>query len=326
MGDVKASAADRPRVVVARMLLEAGIAPLAERAEIQQGGLNVGRAELLELVAGANAVVADPTVAIDEKLLDAAGNALRVIANFAVGYDNVDLDACRRRGVAVTNTPDVLTDATAELALALTMAAARGLNAAERDLRAGGWAGLAPGAYLGTELSGRCFGIVGLGRIGARYGELIRPIAGRVLYCGPRPKPDAAAALGAEHVDLAALLAESDVVSLHAPAGSVSTGMIGATELERMRPGSLLINTSRGSLVDEMALASALAEGEIGAAGLDVFANEPKVPGELLAAPNCVLLPHIGSATTTAREAMARLVAENVLAALDGREPPNLVS
>jgi glyoxylate reductase len=316
---------DRPIVAVARVLLDAGREPIAEQAEVRVGGLDVARAELLELVVGARAIVADPTIAIDGDLLDAAGEELAIVANFAVGYDNVDLGACRARGVAVTNTPDVLTNATAELALGLTMAVARGLGAAEQDLRAGNWKGLAPGSYLGTELTGKTFGVVGLGRIGARYAELVRPLAGRILYSARTPKPEDERRLGAERAELPALLAEADVVSLHAPSSPETAGMIGAGELEAMKPTALLINTSRGSLIDEPALAAALEAGEIGAAGLDVFADEPKVSPQILAAPRCVVLPHIGSATGTARDAMARLVADNVLAAIAGREPPNRV-
>ncbi len=315
----------RPYVAIARVLLEAGKAPISAEAEIREGGLDVSRPELLELVAGADAVVADPTIAIDDELLDAAGEQLRIVANFAVGYDNVDIAAARARDVVVSNTPDVLTDATAELALGLTLAAARGLSAAERDLREGLWRGLAPGAYLGTQLTGACFGVVGFGRIGARYCELVRPMAGRLLYSGPRPKPDLAGPLGAELVDLETLVAEADVISLHAPAAAETSGMIGVRELMLMKPTALLINTSRGSLIDEEALAEALGAGDIGGAGLDVFVGEPNVSPELLAAPRCVMLPHIGSATRTARDAMARLVADNVLAVLGGGEPLNSV-
>jgi glyoxylate reductase len=313
-------------VLVARRLLPAGLDPLAAEFEIREGGLDVTRERLLELAPGADAIVADPTVAIDEELLDAAGPQLKVVANFAVGHDNIDLGACRSRGIAVTNTPDVLTNATAELALALTLAAARRMTEAEADLRGGRWTGLRPDGYLGLELGGATFGVVGLGRIGRRYAELVRPMAGRILYTANSAKPDAESELGAQRADLDELLKRSDVVSIHAPGTPETAGLIGRDELAAMRPHAVLVNTSRGSLVDIAALAAAIGEGSIGGAGLDVYPDEPDVPAELLDAPNAVLLPHIGSATTTARDAMAVLVADNVLAALAGEEPPNRVA
>ncbi|MGH2965285.1 MAG: 2-hydroxyacid dehydrogenase [Solirubrobacterales bacterium] len=322
---MSAKAAARPRVLVARTLLPAGMELLAEHCEVVEGGLNVGPERLLELVPGAAAIVADPTVAVGNELLDAAGPQLRVIANFAVGHDNVDLDACRRRGVAVTNTPDVLTNATAELALALTIAAARRISDAEARLRAQRWVGWDPAAYLGLELSGAAFGVVGMGRIGRRYAELIAPMAAEILYVSRAPRPDAERELGAVRVDLRELLGRVDVVSLHVPASPETTGLIGSSELRAMRPHAVLVNTARGALVDSAALAEALRTEEIGAAGLDVYEHEPEVPDELLEAPRCVLLPHIGSATTKARDGMARMAAENVLAVLGGSEPPNRV-
>jgi glyoxylate reductase len=315
-----------PAVLVARTLLPAGVERLGEGVELRVGGLDADRDRLLELAPGAMAIVADPTVPVDAELLDAAGSRLRVVANFAVGYENVDLDACRERGVAVTNTPGVLTNATAELALALTMTAARRLFELERELRAGRWTGWDPGAYLGTELSGATFTIVGLGRIGRRYAELVSGLAGRIVYVARSPKPEAERELAAERMGLAEALAVADVVSVHAPGGNETRHLIGASELGLMKPTAILVNTSRGTLVDSAALASALAEGRLGAAGLDVYEHEPSVPAELLDAPRCVLLPHVGSATTKGRDAMAVTVAENVLAALEDREPPNRVA
>jgi glyoxylate reductase len=316
---------ERPVVLIARRLLPAGLELLRERCEIREGGLHVSSSRLLELVSGVDAIVADPAVPVDAGVLEAAGARLRVVANFAVGYDNVDLEACRSRGIAVTNTPEVLTNATAELALALTLSAARRTPEAERDLRAGGWSGWDPGAHLGLELSGASFGVVGLGRIGRRYAELVAPLAGRILFTSRSPRPEAERELGAQRVGLAQLLEGADVISLHVPASPETNGLIGRDELRAMKREAILVNTARGSLVDASALASALRDGEIGGAGLDVYEDEPGVPAELLGAPRCVLLPHIGSATTRAREAMARLVAENVLAALAGSEPPNRV-
>ena len=317
----------KPKVLVCRRILPAGLDLLTEAGcEVLEGGLDATPDGLLRLAPGCAAVVADPSVPVGADLLDAAGPELRVVANFAVGYDNVDLDACRERGVAVTNTPDVLTNATAELALALTVAAARRTSAAEAELRAGHWNGWDPEAFLGLELSGATFGIVGPGRIGTRYAELVHPLAGDLLYTARSAKPEFERALGARRAELAELLERADVVSLHAPASAETRHLIGAAELDAMKPEAVLVNTSRGPLVDSAALARALANGGIGAAGLDVYENEPDVPAELLDAPRCVLLPHIGSATQTARDGMAALAARNALAVLAGEEPPNRVA
>jgi glyoxylate reductase len=301
-------------------LLPAGERLLAERFTVESGGLDSGRSELLELVPGAAAIVADPTVAIDRSVLDAAGPSLKLVANFAVGYDNVDREECARRGVIVTNTPDVLTDATAELALALTLAAARQMSRAEQTLREGGWTGWDPGAFHGIELSGARFGVVGMGRIGFRYAELVCPLAGEIVYFSTRINDQAEQSLGARRVGLEKLLADSDVVSLHLPAGP-GGHLIGAEQLSLMKPDAILVNTARGALVDSGALADALSRDAIGSAALDVFEDEPAVPVELLEAPRLVLTPHIGSATARARDRMAELAARNVLAVLSGQTP-----
>jgi glyoxylate reductase len=314
-----------PSVLIARRLLPAGRERLAAECEIREGGLDADPERLRRLAHGVDAIVADPTVTVDEELLDAAGEGLRVVANFAVGYDGVDLDACRRRGVVVTNTPDVLTNATAELAMALTLAAARQTTDAEADLRAGRWTGWDPAAYLGLELSGACFAVVGLGRIGRRYAELVAPLAAEVLYVARRRHEAEERELSARRVELGDALRGAHVVSLHAPATPATRHMIGAPELAAMRSDAVLVNTARGSLIDSAALAAALREGEIAAAGLDVYEDEPSVSEELRHAPRCVLLPHIGSATRRARDAMASMVADNVLAVLRGAEPPNRV-
>ena len=320
------TATPRPTVLIARGLPCAGHELLAAACEIVTGGLDVPPEHLRELARGAAGIVADPTVPVDESLLEVAGPQLKVVANFAVGYDNIDLQACRRRGVIATNTPDVLTNATAELALGLTLSAARHIATADADLRAGRWTGVDPGAYLGIELSGATFGIVGLGRIGRRYAELVAGLAGEILYVSRGPKREVERQLGAVRAEFDELLERADVVSLHAPLNPGTSGLIGRGQLRSMKPTAILVNTARGQLVDSSALAEALTRGGIGAAGLDVYEREPDVPAELLAAPRCVLLPHIGSATRRARNAMATLVAENLLAALRGDEPPNRVA
>ena len=313
------------KVVIARHLLPAGEDLLKDRFRVASGGLDATSDQVRALASGAAAIVADTTVPVDAGLLEAAGPELRVVANFAVGYDNIDLSACREQGVVVTNTPDVLTNATAELALALALAAARHLASTERLLRAGGWRGWDPSAHRGMELSGSTVGIVGLGRIGRRFGELLRGFEVELLYCSPTPKEEVAHSLGAARVGIDELLRRSEVVSLHAPASSENHHMIDARALESMRENAILVNTSRGGLVDLSALAAALREDRIGAAGLDVFEGEPEVPAEILEAPRTALTPHIGSATFRARDGMARAAAENVIAVLEGQEPPNRV-
>lgn len=313
-------------MLVARHLLPAGTEMLEARCELVSGGLDMTPDVLLELAPGTDVLVADPSVPVGAELLDACGESLRAVANFAVGYDNVDLGACAERGVVVTNTPDVLTNATAELALALTLAAARLLSTAERDLRGGRWTGWDPAAYRGLELSGATAGVVGLGRIGTRYAELLAGFGVELLYAARSAKPEAERRLGAERAELAELLERADVVSLHAPATPDTHHLLDAAALARMKPGAVLVNTSRGGLVDLSALAVALRDGRLGAAGLDVYEGEPRVPADILAAPRTVLTPHIGSATVKARDGMARTVAANVLAVLDGGEPPNRVA
>jgi glyoxylate reductase len=326
MGRSSASPAERPRITIARVLLPAGLEPLRGRFEVREGGLDATREEILSIASGANALVSDPSVVVDTELLDACGDELRVIANFAVGYDNVDLEACRERGVVVTNTPDVLTEATAELALALTLAAGRRMSDAERDLRAGRWRGWDPAAYRGLEIRGSSVGVVGMGRIGYRYARLAHSLGAEILYAGPSAKPEAESELGARRLELDELLQASDVVSLHAPATAETRGLIGAREVELIGPSGVLVNTSRGPLVNSDAVAAALESGALGAAGLDVYEGEPNVPKRLLEAPRCVLLPHIGSATVPARDGMARAVADNVIAVLEGRDPPSRVA
>jgi glyoxylate reductase len=317
--------AERQLVVVARVLLPAGLDRLRDRYEVQVGGLEASWEDVLANAPGASAFVADPSMPVNSELLDACGEGLRVVANFAVGYDNVDIEACRERGVIVTNTPDVLTEATAELALALALAAARRISDAERDLRAGRWRGWDPAAYRGIEIWGSTVGVVGMGRIGTRFARLAHGLGAKIVYASRSAKPEAESELGARRLELPELLEAADVVSIHAPAAAETRGLIGATELKLIGPDGVLVNTSRGPLVDSEAVATALENGALGAAGLDVYENEPEVSPRLLEAPRCVLLPHIGSATVASRDGMASAVADNVIAVLEGREPPSRV-
>lgn len=306
------------KVVIARELLPAGVEELHDSYTVVANGLDCGRQQLLESVAGADAIVSDPTVAVDGELLDAAGPQLKVVANFAVGTDNIDLEACSARDVVATNTPDVLTNATAELAVGLTLAAARQITGSERRLRNGEWKGWDPGDFLGFELSGATIGVVGMGRIGRRYGELMSGFGGKLLYWSRSSKPDIESELTAHRVEMEELLTHSDVVSLHLPSSPDTRHLIGAEALATMKSTAVLVNTGRGALVDGEALADALENGVIGAAGLDVYESEPDVPQRLLDAPNTALTPHIGSATHKSRDDMARLVARNVNGVLGG--------
>lgn len=251
----------------------------------------------------------------------------RLLANFGVGVNHIDLAAAEAHGIAVTNTPGVLTDDTADLALALMLMAARRLGEGERELRAGRWTGWRPTHLLGTSLAGKTLGIVGFGRIGqavARRAAL--GLGMRVRYVNPSPRDDAAAAVGAVRCDtLDELLATSDVVSLHCPATPETRHLVNAAALARMRPTAVLVNTARGDIVDEAALAAALRGRTIAAAGIDVYEAEPRVHPALLALENVVLLPHLGSATAETRQAMGERALANLAAFLDGGVPPDRV-
>jgi glyoxylate reductase len=309
------------RVVVARTLPAVGLDKLRERFDVRSGGLPFDRDWLYEHAPGASAIVTDPTVPVDGELLDLAGERLQVVSNFAVGYDNIDTDAIRARGLRATNTPDVLTNATAELAVALMQATGRRMMETDGILRRGEWVGLEPEQFLGRELSGATVGLVGFGRIGRRVAELLRGFEPRIVFSARRPMDEAAAEHGAQQMALDELLAVSDYVSLHVNLTPATRHMIGAEALARCKPGAILVNTCRGGVVDTAALVEALRHGPLAGAGLDVYENEPAVPAELTALPNTVLVPHIGSATRSTRDAMAELCADNVIAVLSGHDP-----
>ncbi|MGH7530443.1 MAG: 2-hydroxyacid dehydrogenase [Gemmatimonadales bacterium] len=246
---------------------------------------------------------------------------LRIVANVAVGYNNVDVVAAEMRRVIVTNTPDVLTDATADLTWALILACARRLLAGVDLVRSGAWTGWHPAQLLGVELQGRTLGLFGAGRIGQAVGRRAVPFGLRIIYTARSVKPDFERETGATRVEQGRLFAESDILSLHAPSTPETKGVINAESLRRMKPTAILVNTARGDLVREEALAAALEEGRLGAAGLDVYADEPAIHPRLRAAPRTVLLPHIGSATDETRRRMAGIALANVQAVLRG-EPP----
>jgi glyoxylate reductase len=288
---------------------------------VRAGGLPFDRDWLLAHAPGASAIVTDPTVPVDGELLDLAGDSLQVVSNFAVGFDNIDTDAVRARGLRATNTPDVLTNATAELAVALMQAAGRRIVETDAILRRGAWAGWEPEQFLGRELSRATVGLVGFGRIGQRVAQLLSGFEPRLLFTDAHAMDEAAARYGAQRVQLGELLSASDYISLHVNLTPATRHMIDAAALASCKPGAILVNTCRGGVVDTAALVDALRDGPLAGAGLDVYENEPAVPEDLVALPNTVLVPHIGSATRTTRDAMAKLCAENVIAVLDGGEP-----
>ncbi|MCY3606254.1 MAG: D-glycerate dehydrogenase [Gammaproteobacteria bacterium] len=272
-----------------------------------------------------------PTVTdrMDAEVLRVPSPRTRILANFGVGFEHIDLDAARRSGIVVTNTPDVLTDCTADLTMALILATARGVVSGDRMLRAGDWAGWRPTHIPGVRVSGKTLGLVGFGRIGRAVARRAGPGFGmRVRVLDTRPPADEEARdLGVEVcADLDDLLETSDFVSLHCPVTPKTEGMIGEPQFRRMRPGAILINTARGALVDERALAGALRSRRLAAAGLDVYAREPEVPAELREIGRVVLLPHLGSATRETREAMGMRVKENLDRFFAGEEPPDRVA
>ncbi|MBA3747956.1 MAG: D-glycerate dehydrogenase [Solirubrobacterales bacterium] len=308
------------KVVIARTLPAAGLEKLTARFDVEVGGLPFDRDWLLAHVPGAAAIVADPTVPVDGQLLDLAGESLQVVSNFAVGFDNIDTDAVHDRGLRATNTPGVLTNATAELAVTLMLAAGRRVVETDGIFRRGEWVGWEPEQFLGRELSAATVGLVGFGRIGQRVAELLTGFGAKLVLSDPHPPP-VAAKLGAQAMELAELLAVSDYVSLHVNLTSATKHLLNAETLALCKPGAILVNTCRGGVVDTAALVDALRNGPLAAAGLDVYENEPAVPADLAALPNTVLVPHIGSATQVTRNAMATLCADNVIAVLGGERP-----
>ncbi|MGV3484878.1 MAG: 2-hydroxyacid dehydrogenase [Planctomycetaceae bacterium] len=312
-------------VFITRQLPSAGMQKIAAAcsATVWPERLPPPRDVLLRSVRGCAGLVSLLSDRIDAELFDAAGPDLRVVSNYAVGVNNIDLAEAKRRGIAVGNTPDVLTDATADLAVALLLAAARHLKPASDEVRQGQWKTWEPTGWLGCDLLGRTIGIVGMGRIGS---AVARRLAGgwgmKVLYTA-RSDKSIAGVRHCQRVELDRLLADSDFVSLHTDLNDQTRNMIGERELALMKPTAVLINTARGAVLDQDALADALRSGRIFAAGLDVTEPEPLNPQHpLVALPNCIILPHIASATVDSRNAMANICAENLIAGLEGRPLP----
>ena len=285
------------------------------------------RDQLLTEVAGKAGAITLLTDRVDEEFLDVAGSELNIVANYAVGFDNIDVEACTRHGVLACNTPEVLTETTADTAFALMMAAARRIAEGDRLIRSGIPWTWGPLMMLGQDVHHATLGIVGFGRIGQALARRARGFAMQVLYHDMyRPLAEVEQELGAEYRELEDLLRESDFVSLHTNLTPQTRHLINADRLAMMKPTAVLVNTSRGPVIDEQALARALKQGQIFAAGLDVFEREPDVHPGLLACDNAVLLPHLGSATVKTRLAMANLAVDNLLAALEARRPPALLN
>jgi glyoxylate reductase len=308
------------RVLVTRQLPSGGLDPLDGHELVQRPeDRPLSHDELVAAVGNVDAVVCLLTDRIDAEVIGAALR-LAVVGNVAVGYDNVDVAAASAAGVAVCNTPGVLDETTADLAFGLILAASRLFGEAERDLRGGRWHGWGINQYLGRDVHGATLGLAGYGRIGRAVARRAGGFGMRVIHHTRTPTGEPG------HVaSLDELLANADVVSLHVPLSDATRHLIGRRELELMKPTAVLVNTARGPVVDEQALAEALESGRIFAAGIDVYEREPAVSPRLLAAPRAVLLPHVGSGSIQTRTAMARTAAEGVRAVLAGERPPNLV-
>ncbi len=291
----------------------------AHGVEVYQGPQPIPRETLVQGVRGAEAMVCLLTDRIDARVLDAAGPGLKVVGTVSVGVDHVDLDACRERGVRVTNTPGVLTDATADLTWALILSTVRRVLEGDRLVREGRFSGWRHDLLLGLDLAGATLGVVGFGRIGRAVARRAEGFGMQVLVCGRSRVRDLPP--GAQQVGLDELLGRSDVVTLHVPLTPETRGMIGRERLWLMKPGAYLINTSRGAVVDEAALVDALERGRLAGAGLDVYEHEPEVHPGLIGLPNVVLLPHLGSAGRATRTRMADMVCRDVMAVLAGQEP-----
>ncbi len=317
---------DIATVVISRWLPDAFTDTLAGCKVVKPAeNAAFSRGELLAAVRGCDAVLVVGDSA-DEEVCAAAAPTCRVFANFGVGYNNIDVEAATAHGIWVCNTPDVVTDATADMAWALLLAAARRVGECDRLVREGRWTSWGPTFMLGRDVYGATLGIVGGGRIGLAVAKRALGFNMDILYTANSPKPDFEKATGGRFVDLATLLRAADFVSLHVPLTPATRHLIGAPELAMMKKTAILVNTARGPVVDEKALTAALAAGTIAGAGLDVFENEPQVEPDLMKLENVVFAPHVGSATLATRTGMGRMACRNILAALRGELPPNCLN
>lgn len=317
-------------VLVTRRLPAAPMQLIVDRcdADVWQGPPEaIPRNELLTRVRGKHGAVTLLTERVDGEFIDAAGPELKIVANYAVGFDNIDVEECTRRGVMATNTPEVLTDTTADLAWALLMAAARRIPQGDRFLRSRTPWIWGPEMMLGQDVHHATLGVVGFGRIGQAVARRALGFGMRIIYFDLfRPPPEVEREYGAEFREFEDLLAEADFISIHVALTPETRHLFGPAQFRRMKPTAVLVNSSRGPVIDEEALVGALRDGEIFAAGLDVFEKEPEVHPGLLELDNAVIVPHLGSATVATRDAMGMLAGENLIAALEGRRPPTLLN
>lgn len=321
----------RPAIVVTRRLPASVEQKIRDRfdARLNTSDAPLSTEQLKDAVRSADALLCTVTDRLDADILSVEAIRVRVLGNFGAGYDHIDLVAARQRNIVVTNTPDVLTEDTADLAIALMLMSARRAGEGERNVRSGAWMGWRPTQMLGTRFSGKTLGIIGLGRIGRAVARRAHHGFGmRILFYDRQPpSPTEAKALGAERcTTIEEVLEWSDFVSVHTPAGPETRHLLNADRLRHMKPSAFLINTARGDIVDENALIRALQSRAIAGAGLDVYEREPVIPPELLAMENVVLLPHVGSATHEGRVAMGERVLDNLVAFFDGRSPRDRVA
>jgi glyoxylate reductase len=321
--------AARPVVFCSWHFPDEGLDLLREVADVHvwEGPEGAPRDVLLQELQSAAAVFAlPPTDRLDREAMELAPR-LKVISGFGVGFDYVDVPEATRRGIMVCNTPGTLTETTADQAWALLLAAARNIAQGDRYIRAGQWTKYEPALLLGADVAGATLGVIGLGAIGSAVARRAAGFRMTILYTGRSRKPEVEEATGAVYRPLDDLLRESDFVSINCALTPETRGLIGARELALMKPSAILVNTARGAVVDQRALATALQQGQIAAAGIDVYEREPlPLDDPLLTCPNAVLVPHLGSATFPTRARMARVAAENIVAGLQGRRPPYLVN
>lgn len=318
----------RPKIIVTRELTDGVMQRMDElfEAQLNREDRALTRAELEAAVADTDVLVPTITDRIDADLIAKAGPRLKLIANFGVGVDHIDLHAARERRILVTNTPGVLTEDTADMTMALILSVPRRLGEGEKLIRGGAWDGWKPSGMLGHRVNGKTLGIVGMGRIGRAVARRAQGFGIRTIYHNRHRLPEGVEAeLGARFVELDTLFSQSDIISLNCPHTPETHHLVNANRLSQMRSDAYLVNTSRGEVIDEDALIAALQSGQIAGAGLDVYVNEPHVDARLLDLPNTVLLPHMGSATYEGRAAMGERVIANIRAWVDGIRPPDQV-
>ncbi|GJQ61513.1 MAG: D-glycerate dehydrogenase [Melioribacteraceae bacterium] len=311
------------KIFITRKIPNAGIKKLKNAGytvDVFEEDRSITNDEILSRGASADALLTLLTDKITPEIIDSLPN-LKIISNYAVGFNNIDVAHAKHKNVVVTNTPDILTYATAELAVSLVLACARKVIPAERYTREGKFDGWKPELFLGMELFGKTVGIVGAGRIGFHTARILKAFGTEILYFSRNPKSYFEKKLSATKVSLEDLVAKSDIISLHVPLNDSTFHLLNREILAKVKQGAIIVNTARGEVIDEIALIEKLNSGEISAAGLDVFENEPDIRPELFTAPNVVMLPHIGSATTEARSNMAELCADNIIAVLSGKSP-----